>query len=133
MSQLIDCPIRITSNTSTLIDHILTNTQENISQSSVLDTAISDHSLIHCTRKILKAKYNRHKKITFHSLKNYLADVYKETLERVSFPNYENFDDLDIAYSDYNPRLGSVMNIILPFKTVRIKKVHGLMEKLQRE
>ena len=59
VSQLIDCPIRITSNTSTLTDHILTNTQENISQSSVLDTAISDHSLIHCTRKILKAKYNQ--------------------------------------------------------------------------
>ena len=34
LSQLIDCPTRITSNTSTLIDHILTNTQENISQSA---------------------------------------------------------------------------------------------------
>ena len=27
LSQLIDCPTRITSNTSTLIDHIATNTQ----------------------------------------------------------------------------------------------------------
>ena len=33
LSQLIDCPTTITSNTSTLIDHILANTQENISQS----------------------------------------------------------------------------------------------------
>ena len=37
LSQLIDCPTRITSNTSTLIDHILTNTQENISQSCVCE------------------------------------------------------------------------------------------------
>ena len=52
LSQLIDCQTRITSNTSTLIDHILTNSQENISQSGAIDTAISDHSLIYCTRKI---------------------------------------------------------------------------------
>ena len=50
LSQLIDCPARVTSNKSTLIDHILTNTQENISQSGVIDPAISDHSLIFCTR-----------------------------------------------------------------------------------
>ena len=92
LSQLKDCPTGITCNTSTLIDHILTNTPENISQSGVIDTAISDHSLIYCTRKIPKGKYNRHKEITFRSLKNYSADVYKGTLERVSFPNYENFD-----------------------------------------
>ena len=85
LSQLLDCPARVTSNNSTLIDHILTNTQENISQSGVIDAAISDHSLIFCTRKIPKAKYNRHKETTFCSLKNYLPDVYKETLERVHF------------------------------------------------
>ena len=61
LSQLIDCPTRITSNTSTLIDHIFTNTQENISQSGVIDTAISDHSLIYCTRKIPRAKYDTRK------------------------------------------------------------------------
>ena len=111
--------IIITSNTSTLIEHILTNTQENISQSGVIDTAISDHSLIYCTRKILKAKYNRHKEMTFCSLKNYSADVYKETLERVSFPNLENFNNPDIAYNDFIIRL--VMNAIAAFKSVKIK------------
>ena len=121
LSQLIDCPTRITSNTSTLIDHILTNTQENISQSGVIDTAISDHSLIYFTRKIPKEEYKRHKEITFRSLKNYSTDVHKGTLERVSFPNYENFDNPDVAYSDFITRLGSVINAITPFKTVRIK------------
>ena len=47
--------------------------------------------------------------------------MYKGTLGRVSFPNYENFDDPDIAYSDFITRLGRVMNAIAPFKTVRIK------------
>ena len=121
LSQLTDCPTRITSNTSTLTDQILTNTQKNISQSDVIDTAISDHSLIYCTRKIPKAKYNRHKEITFRSLKNYLTGVYKGTLERISFPNYENFDNPDVDYSDFITRLDCVINAIAPLKTVRIK------------
>ena len=122
LSQLIDCPTRITSNTSTLIGHILTNTQENIYQSGVIDTVISDHSLIYCTRKIPKAKYNRQKEITFRSLKNYSPDVYKGTLEKVSFPNYENFDNPDVAYNDFIIRLDCVINAIAPFKTVRIRE-----------
>ena len=69
-------PTRITSNTSTLINHILGNTHGNISQSGLIDTGISDDSLIYyCTRKILKAKRNRQQEITFHALKNYTADV----------------------------------------------------------
>ena len=104
-----------------MIGHILTNTQENIYQSGVIDTVISDHSLIYCTRKIPKAKYNRHKEITFRSLKNYLPGVYKGTLERVSFPNYENFDNPDVPYSYLNTRLKCVIIAIDPFKTVRIK------------
>ena len=121
LSQLIDCPARITSNNSTLIDHILTNTQEKIFQSGVIDTAISDHVLIYCTRKIPRAKYKRHREINFRSLKNYSPDVYKGTLERVSFPNYENFDNPDVAYSDFITRLDCVINAVAPFKTVRIK------------
>ena len=55
---MINCPTRITCNTSTLIDHILTNAQDNLSQSSVIDTAIPDHNMIYCTRKILKQGAN---------------------------------------------------------------------------
>ena len=38
----------------------------------------------------MKIKYSRSKELTFRSLKNYSAHVYKETLEKISFPNYEN-------------------------------------------
>ena len=55
LSQLTDCPSRITCNTSTLIDQILPNTQENISQSGVIDTVLSNHPFIYYTRRIPKA------------------------------------------------------------------------------
>ena len=100
-----------------MIDHILTNTQENISQSGIIDTAMSDCSLIYFTRKILKVKYNRHKEVTFRT--NCLICTKGPWI--VSFPNYENFDNPDIVFSDFITRLDDVINTIAPFKTGRIK------------
>jgi exonuclease III len=46
LSQLIDEATRITMTTTSLIDHIVTNTPEKISDSGVIHTGISDHSLV---------------------------------------------------------------------------------------
>ena len=118
LKQLINCPTRITCNTSTLIDHILTNAQDNISQSVVINTAISDHNMIYCTRKTLKTKYKNQK---LPLTKNYSVDIYKQDLERASFQNYDNFRNPDIAYNDFINRIEYVVNVVAPFKTVRVK------------
>ena len=83
--------------------------QENISQPVVINTTISDLSMICCTRKIRKMKHNRQNK-TFCSLENYSDDV-----ERVSFPNYENFDNPYIAYSEQHTvtRTACIINTIV--------------------
>ena len=52
LSQLINEPTRVTLTTSSLIDHVVTNTPEKISHSGVVHTGISDHSLIYAVRKI---------------------------------------------------------------------------------
>ena len=75
--------------------------------------------MIYCTRKILKAKYNKHKKLTFRSPRNYSVDIYKQALERASFPNYDNFHNPDIAYNDFINRLDCVVNTVVLFKTVK--------------
>ena len=106
---------------STLIDHIFTNKQEYISQSGIIDTAVSDHSVVYCTRKISRVKYNKHKEITFRSLKNYPDDVCKEAVEKASIPNCDSFDNIDLDYSDFISRLESVINVVAPVKTVRMK------------
>ena len=90
--------------------------------------------MIYCTRKILISKYNKHKELTFRSLKNYSVDIYKQALERDSFPNYENFDNTDIAYNDFISRLNYAVNAVAPLITVRVLKTtqaRGLVEKLQ--
>ena len=38
------------------------------------------------------------------------------------FPNYDNFHNPDIAYNDFINGLDCVVNAIVPFMTVRVKK-----------
>ena len=51
MSQLIQEATRVTMRSSTLIDHIVTSTPENVSASGVVHTGIRDHSLVLAIRK----------------------------------------------------------------------------------
>ena len=102
--QLIKGPTRATWSTSTLINHILT--KKYISQSGIIDTALSDHSTVYCARKISRAIYNKHKEITFPSLINYSVYVYKEALD--------DFDNLDLAYSNFLLTIKNVINIAGP-------------------
>ena len=108
LKQLIQSPTRVTCSTLTLIDHISTNTPSRVSQKGVINVGVSDHQLILCTTKISKIKSDGdHKYLNFRSLKNYTTDYYKETLKQVDFPNYENFDDVNEAYSNFFQKLMS--------------------------
>ena len=63
LSQLIDKP------TSSLIDHIVTNTPRKISDSGVIHTGISNHSLVFANRKIYVVKKDEHS-IEIRNMKN---------------------------------------------------------------
>ena len=105
---------RITENKSSLLDHVLTNYSEKISQSGVIDIGVSDHQLIYCTRKVLHSKANGHKQIKIRSLKNYTIDAFHLLLSNVTFPNYELFTDVNAAYTDFINKLMTVINEIAP-------------------
>ena len=53
LSQLTDKPTRITMTISSLIDHIVTNIPEKISDSGVIHSGVSDHSLVFALGKFL--------------------------------------------------------------------------------
>ena len=58
LKQLLTSPTRITKNSTSLLDHVLTNSADRVSQFGVIDTGLSDHQLIYCTRKITRTKSN---------------------------------------------------------------------------
>ena len=52
LTQMINEATRVTMTTTSLTDHIVTNTPEKISDSGVIHAGISDHSLVFAIRKI---------------------------------------------------------------------------------
>ena len=56
LTQLIKEPTRTTRTTQTIIDHIVTNRPERVSESGVIPCGISDHNLIFMTKKIRSPK-----------------------------------------------------------------------------
>ena len=75
--------------TSSLIDHIVTNTPEKISDSGVIHTGISDHSLVFAIRKISVIKKQEHT-VEIRNMKNFseekfIAELSKQEWEYVYF------------------------------------------------
>ena len=122
LTQIVKSPTRITFSSTSLIDHILASLPDRISQEGVMNVGLSDHQLIYCIRKISRVKTRGvHKIIRFCSRKNYAVDAYKNALKKINFPNYEYFEDVNRAYSDFFQKLMTVIDNIAPCKTKRVR------------
>ena len=125
LKQLIKSPARVTPNTSTLIDHILTNTNGKITECGLINIGLSDHQMIFCTKKIKKEKLGDHKQISFRYFKTYSVDEYKKALGKVTSPNYEKYHNINMAYNNFFQKLIEVVNNTAPLKTARIKNTRN--------
>ena len=121
IEQLLTLPTRITKNSSSLLDHVLTNSADRISQFGIVNVGLSDHQLIYCARKITRTSLNAHKYVKMRSLKYYSEDLYVKKLKEIDFPDYSNFKDINEAYSDFTGKVASVIDEIAPIKEVRVK------------
>ena len=102
--------------------YILVSLPNRVSQQGVIDVWLSDHQIIYCTRKIFRTKKGTHKEIRCRSLKNYSADIYEEALGRVDFPNYNNFENINDAYSNFIQKVMGVIDLVAPIKSRWIKQ-----------
>ena len=121
LHQLIKVPTRITCNRAAIVDHILANYPERLTQQGIIDVGLSDHQLIFSTRKISRIKRVMHKHIKFRLFKHYLADLFKESLTSINFPNYLNLNDATVAYDDFIQKIMVSIDKVAPIKERRIK------------
>ena len=89
LTQMIDEATRVTMATSSLIDHIVTNTPEKISDSGVIHTGISDHSLVFAIRKISVID-KQENILEIRNMKNFneekfIEDLLKQPWEHIYF------------------------------------------------
>ena len=86
---MIDEATRVTITNSSLIDHIVTNTTEKISDSGVIHTGISDHSLVFAIRKISVIDKQENilaiRNMKHFNEKRFIEDLLKQPWEHVDF------------------------------------------------
>ena len=80
-------PTRVTNQSATLIDYILTNSPGKVIQSGVIDLGLSDHDLIYGTRKTSLPNFHKHNEIFVRSVKRYSTKKVLEILREIVFPN----------------------------------------------
>ena len=121
LRQLIQEATHITETSETLLDHIISNSTQKVSQHGVLNLGLSDHQMIYCTRKSTRAKNYDHKYIKIRSMKNYSRELFLNKHKLLKFPSYSEFIDINAAYSHFLQLISSVIDEIAPMKEIRVR------------
>lgn len=123
LSQMISEPTRVTNSSSTLIDHIYTNYEENISSVSVCKLTISDHYAVFGNRKInVSISKNSHQMITYRSFKNFDENAFVNDLHQIPWEVVDTFEDVNDMVQIWNSLFLEVVDKHAPVKHHRVKK-----------
>ena len=120
LTQLITSPTRETSESSTLIDVIMTSNPGLVVESGTVETHISDHHLVYSTLN-LKLPKPTPTYVKTRCYKHYDHRSFLENLAQV--PWFENvlIDDASKKVNHFNHYFLEVLNQNAPIKTVKIK------------
>ena len=69
--------------------------------------------------KISRIKRESHKQIKFRSFKHYTVDLFEQELSKLSFPDYENYNDINEAYDNF---LQKIVGIIMPIRERHVEQ-----------
>ena len=125
LSQLVKNPTRTTETSSSLIDHIYTNCEENISRVHVGKFSISDHFAIFGNRKLnVQIKNKEHHAITYRSFRHFDENLFCKDLSEVPWEIIATFDDVDDMVQTWNRLFLEIVDKHAPIKQHRIKRNH---------
>ncbi len=93
----------------------------------MIETGISDHYMIFCTRKHNRHSTGQHKTIKMRSLRNYSKETYTNILRRKNFEWITTTTDVNDALTIFKTLITEAMDETAPEKEIRIKnrKMHG--------
>ena len=120
LNQIVEKPTRITENSKSLIDVIMTTSKTFVNLSDVLTCSISDHNLIYVVLS-LKTPRVKPSYVTIRSCANYYAEQFVEDLTFVPFHVISVFDDFDDQVDTFNTLFSEILNEHAPVKRIKIK------------
>eukprot|EP00111_Clytia_hemisphaerica_P010392 TCONS_00030351-protein len=132
-TQLIEKATRITEDTATLIDVVLTNNRLNINKTVNIAATLSDHNLIGCIRKMNSLRYQP-EIITCRDFKNYDVDTINRELLNAQWDNVYSCRSVNTAFAQFKNILSSTLDRHAPVvqKTVKGKPSPWLTEEVKR-
>ena len=132
-SQLIEKATRITEDTATLIDVVLTNNPLNVSNTVNIPASLSDHNLIGCIRKMNSLRYQP-ERITCRDFKNYDVNTINNELLNADWNKVYSCRSANTAYKQLKEILLDTLERHAPTvqKTVKGKPSPWLTEEVKR-
>lgn len=119
-TQLIKHATRITKDSETLIDLIATNKPLVISRTEVLPTAISDHDMVCCLRRLNNIKFQG-KSIECRNYAHYNHDSMNNDFLNVDWTPLYMLRDVNKAVEFFNTTVKSIFDKHAPFITKRVR------------
>ena len=112
---IINKPTRSTLKTSSLLDHILTNSKESVTQHGVTTLGLSENDFIFCTRE--KNVLNQGDiTVSVRTYKNYFKKLLEEWLTKMKIPNSLLFSCADTTYNHLSNILQDTINDKAPIR-----------------
>ena len=121
--QLIKGPTRITAESSTLIDVILSNNESSIAKTDVAALSLSDHDIIGCVHKLNHQQFSP-RTITCRNYTNYNPNSMCEELLAHDMGKIYSINDVNAAWLYLRNILHTVFNKHAPIITKRVKGRH---------
>ena len=129
--QLINEPTRVTPTSSSLIDLILTNKPENISQSGVVHLGISDHSLILAIRKLTLPKLGKTSPMVreVRDFKNFVQNDFIHDISQLPWDSINQFASPNTSWQVWKSLFLETLDRHAPLRQKRLDRTapyHGL-------
>ena len=108
---------RITDNSQTLLDLVLTNSKLRVLQAGVSNPHVSDHTLLYAILRVFSPKCSS-QKICFRSMKNFVVDKFCDDLNYAPFVTVMNsFEDVNEKLFAFESIYTSILDEHAPMKT----------------
>ena len=135
LTQVISEPTRVTDNSKTLIDLIITNNEKSIISSNV-SPSIADHNEISCKINVKKSRA-KVRKVTARCHKNYNPEVFQSEILKMSSTLDMIFhtNNVDNQVEIFTKCFLEALNKCAPIRTMKTKRVSNkwMTEELKKE
>ena len=122
LHQLINESTRITKTSSSIVDHIMTNSKDRVCQFGTITMGLSDHFMTFRTRKIVKQTFSKHYFSKVRCIKNYSQELFIEKLGEADWSRCFYSDNVNNSWLAFKDIFMTVLNSIAPVKEVRLKQ-----------